>query len=144
LDHFVPVNKAPEGELEYDNLVYACRTCNSAKGQQAIPDPAQELIDEQVIVYSDGRMEGRSDEARRLIRGLALNSADNVRFRRMWIDVIALAERFDSELLKRLMSYPADLPDLSRLRPPGGNSRPEGVERSHFARRERGELAEAY
>jgi hypothetical protein len=35
---------------------------------------------------------------------------------------------------------PIDLPNLARLRPPGGNSRPAGVDASHFARRARGEL----
>jgi hypothetical protein len=39
------------------------------------------------------------------------------------------------------MAYPDDLPDLRRLRPPGGNSKPEGVNQSAFALRERGALA---
>jgi hypothetical protein len=42
------------------------------------------------------------------------------------------------------MGYPADLPDLSSLRPPAGNSRPEGIDQSHAARRERGELLDIY
>jgi hypothetical protein len=33
------------------------------------------------------------------------------------------------------MSYPDDLPNLARLRPPGGNTRPEGIAESAFARR---------
>jgi hypothetical protein len=33
---------------------------------------------------------------------------------------------------------------LSRLRPPGGNSRPEGVVKSYFAMASRGELPTAY
>ena len=45
------------------------------------------------------------------------------------------------DLLLAEFGYPAD---LSALRPPGGNSRPEGVARSHHARRQRGELPKAY
>jgi hypothetical protein len=40
-----------------------------------------------------------------------------------------------------LLGYPDNLPDLSRLRPPR-NTRPEGVAKSFFARRKRGELPE--
>jgi hypothetical protein len=42
------------------------------------------------------------------------------------------------------MGFPDDLPDLSRLRPPGGNSRPEGIEESYFAQRQRGESPAFY
>ncbi|MCY2988962.1 MAG: hypothetical protein NTY19_13985 [Planctomycetota bacterium] len=42
------------------------------------------------------------------------------------------------------MGFPEDLPDLSRLRPPEGNSRLDGVEQSYFAQRQRGELPETY
>jgi hypothetical protein len=38
------------------------------------------------------------------------------------------------------LGLPDDPPDLSRLRPPGGNSRPGGLRDSYFARRSRGEL----
>lgn len=41
-----------------------------------------------------------------------------------------------------LFDYPADLPDLSRLRPSDGNSRPQGIAQSHHTRRLRGELPE--
>jgi UDP-glucose 4-epimerase len=37
---------------------------------------------------------------------------------------------------------PEDLPDLRRLKPPAGNSRPEGIGQSWHARRARGELRE--
>jgi hypothetical protein len=142
LDHFIPLAKSPDRELEYDNLLYTCRSCNAAKTNHEVPDPLQVFIHDQVVVFSDGRIEGRSHAAWLLIRGLALDSAENVAFRRMWIDVVALARQYDPELLRRLMRYPDDLPDLARLRPPGGNSRPEGIAQSHFARRARGELAE--
>ena len=52
--------------------------------------------------------------------------------------------RHDAELFARLTRYPDDLPDLPRLRPPGGNARPEGIGQSHFALRKRGELKLAF
>lgn len=42
------------------------------------------------------------------------------------------------------LAYPNSLPDLARLRPPGGNERPTGIVQSHFARRMRGELSAVY
>lgn len=42
-----------------------------------------------------------------------------------------------------LAGFPEDLPNLSHLRPPR-NSRPQGVEISWYAKRQRGQLAETY
>jgi hypothetical protein len=55
-----------------------------------------------------------------------------------------LAASHDPVLHRRLTGFPNDLPDLKSLRPPGGNTRPEGIEQSHFRRRERGELPAMY
>ncbi len=54
---------------------------------------------------------------------------------------VELAKEYDPEQFARLMQFPDDLPNLSALRPPEGNSRPEGIEESHFTRRKRGELS---
>jgi hypothetical protein len=40
------------------------------------------------------------------------------------------------------MGLPNDLPNLARLRPPGGNSRPEGMEQSYFVQMEKAILPE--
>lgn len=63
---------------------------------------------------------------------------------RPWLRIIDLAERYDRPLYNQLLSFPDDLPDLARLRPPGGNSRPEGIRESSLAKRERGELPPNY
>jgi len=89
-------------------------------------------------------MEARTKEAAKLIDKLLLNSEECRAFRRRLISIIRLAHEHSHELYRELMGYPADLPDLSRLRPPGGNSRPQGIEQSHGARRQRGELPEIY
>ena len=54
--------------------------------------------------------------------------------------VVRLARNQDSALYSRLMGFPDDLPDLAKKRPPGGNSRPEGIRESCYARRTRNEL----
>ena len=66
--------------------------------------------------------------------------------RELWQNSVGkfTVEQHSPELYRELMGYPVDLPDLSSLRPPAGNSRPEGIAQSHAARRERGELPDIY
>src|SRR5688572_5367540 len=144
LEHFIPVSHDPDRRFDYKNLVYACASCNAAKHDKRIAAPLEALNGDDVQVFDDGRIEGRSPAAREIILAIGLNSEANTEFRRTWIEIIALARRHDAQLHERLMGYPADLPDLSRLRPPGGNSQPEGVAESHFARRGQGTLADTY
>jgi hypothetical protein len=75
---------------------------------------------------------------------LGLNDPEQVELRLLWLNIIALAQRFDLALYERLMGYPDDLPDLLRLRPAVGNLRPEGVHATAFARRAAGALATTY
>lgn len=60
------------------------------------------------------------------------------------LEIIRLAKLRDKKLHARLMGFPDDLPDLASRRPPGGNSKPEGVEHSFLARRQSGELEAMY
>jgi hypothetical protein len=83
-----------------------------------------------------------------LIDVCALNRPTLVAFRRDLRALLAvLAGRRGEEaarLRQRYLGYPDDLPDLASLRPPGGNSRPQGVAVCAFESRRRGELPEAY
>jgi hypothetical protein len=136
----------PTLETDYDNLLYACFTCNIAKGDRALPDPLAVLTSALVRVELDGTIHADANsEAARLIELLGLDSRESTEFRKLWIDIVALA-RQQPDLYQRLMGYPDDLPDLRRRsrRPPAGNSRPAGVEQSALARRERGELPPYY
>ena len=144
LDHFLAQERAPEVALEYDNLFYACHSCNLLKGPHEIPDPGAVLTSEQVRVNPDGSLDGLNDEARKIIRLLALDSNSCRQRRRMWMRIIELAQEHDRELYLQLMGFPNDLPDLSRLRPPAGNSRPEGISQSWFAKKSRDELPEEF
>ncbi len=143
LDHFLPAASRPELALRYDNLVYACVPCNLSKGSSETLDPLG-LLDPVVTVFENGEIHADAPEAARLIDMLGLNRPRVREFRALWIRIVRLAERYDPVLFRQLMGYPEDLPDLSRLRPPEGNERPEGVNQSHFARRQRGELPAIY
>ena len=144
IDHLAPVAAAPELARAYDNLLYTCDVCNSVKGARPLPDPGRELVADAVSVGPDGRITGHTRGARRIIRRLGLDDTEFTTYRARWIRIIALAEQHDPALYRQLLGFPDDLPDLRRLRPPGGNTRPDGVEQSHFRRRERGELPATY
>jgi len=144
VEHFLSVSRSPETATDYDNLLYACAACNLAKAAKVVPDATLALTAAAVLIHEDGRLEALTAPAREVVRSLGLNDPRYVRFRGRWIRIVRLAQSHDPALLRDLLGYPGDLPDLSRLRPPGSNSRPEGIAQSHFALRERGELAETY
>jgi hypothetical protein len=144
LDHYLPVSVHPEKEQTYDNLLYGCASCNAAKGAKLLPDPCQVFVSGDVWVNEDGTIGARTKAARKLVRMLGLDAPEYTEFRLLWLGIVALAEQHDPELYRKLMGFPEDLPDLARLRPPGGNLRPEGVAESHLARRKKGTLPETY
>ena len=144
LDHFEPKAMHPERAVDYDNLLYSCVTCNLNKGDLDVSDPLRTLISSTVYVARSGEIQSNSSEAAKLIELLRLNRPQYVEFRKLWINMVRLAADHDPELYQRLMQFPSELPDLQRLRPPGGNKRREGLEQSHFARREQGELPATY
>jgi hypothetical protein len=140
IDHFLAVAHHPGRVTDSDNLLYACATCNTAKGDRAVPDPLTVLTGPGVWVAEDGSIHADRPEAARLIELLGLDSPQSTEFRMLWIGIVSLAARHDRNLFQRLMAYPDDLPDLERLEPPGGNARPEGLEQSALARRGNGTL----
>lgn len=144
LDHFRCQAKNPEAGLEYDNLLYSCHQCNQRKGAKDVPDPCSALTADRVCLLPDGTLYAESRDAKQLIDKLCLNSKGAKNWRLMWTRIVELAEEHDREHWRRLMRFPEDLPDLSRLQRSKNNLRPEGIEQSYFARRQRGELAETY
>ncbi len=141
LDHFVPQVLEPDKAADYENLLYACHTCN--QGRHMLPDASLSLTSANLRVYPDGTLKGLSADAERVIRVLCLNSPKLKQWRRMWIRIIELAEEYDAEHYRQVMGYPDDLPDLSACSVPT-NAKGEGVEHSAYARRQRGELPETY
>ena len=94
-------------------------------------------------VHQDGSIEALNEQGVILVETLNLDDEDCRRCRRLISEIIELSARHDSALLRSLLGYPEDLPDLSMLRPPS-NTRPQGVTQSFFAKKMRGELPEVY
>jgi hypothetical protein len=134
----------PARGCDYDNLLYSCATCNAAKGDREVGNPLTLLIQPDVRIEEDGTIHTENPEAAQLIELLGLDSLQSTEFRLLWIGIVALAARHDPDLYRRLMGYPEDLPDLQRLQPPGGNSRPDGLANSALARQARGDLPACY
>jgi len=143
LDHFEPQSINSDRRVDYFNLVYACRRCNSVKQDQSVDDPFDLLHSANIATQADGSLLSRDIATRRLLRQLDLNSPRIKSWRLMWMRIVELAAERDPELYDRLVGLPDDLPDLSRLRAPQ-NHRRENVEQCCFARRRRGELPTAY
>lgn len=143
LDHFQPQADHPDLSTKYENLIYACHTCNLRKSNDEVCDPETSLTKGLVRVYPSGRIEGLNGHAKAIIAKLGLDSPKYREFRVIWIRNTALAKRHDFKHYKRLMGFPEDLPDLS-TRQPRSNSRPEGITQSFHALRSRGELPDFY
>jgi hypothetical protein len=147
IDHFVPQSRDASLVLSYENLLYLCRTCNLMKSSGVLPDPCSLALASCLLVQTDGTISALNDEGNLILETLRLNNADYTHFRRLIIGIIqSLAKsktKQDRATLIMLMSYPDDLPDLSKLKPPN-NSKPEGVNNSYYARRSRGDLSETY
>lgn len=143
LDHFEPQSSTPHRRLDYLNLVYSCRRCNSVKLDQVVNDPFQLLYLENVVTLSDGSLRTQDSETEQLILQLDLNSPRLKSWRIMWLRIVALAEGHNKDLYYQLVGFPENLPDLNKLKPPT-NHRKEGIEQSWFARRERDDLPDSY
>lgn len=113
--------------------------CNSAKGACVVSDPTKLLLADMISMQPSGQLVGHTDATRRLIAGVRLNHPKLVHFRRLWLEIVAIASRFQPDLYRELMGYPGNLPDLARLRPPQGNARPDGIRNSCYERRNRTE-----
>jgi hypothetical protein len=144
IDHFQPQMRRPDLGADYSNLVYSCRRCNSVKLDQVVDDPFIVMNDARIRTMPDGTVQGLDTVSTRLILQLDLNSPRLVEWRLLWMRIIDLARERDQKLFQRLVGFPADLPDLQRLRPPAGNSRPEGIAESWAALAKQGKLPDHY
>jgi hypothetical protein len=142
IDHFVAQVLFPSGKLLYENLLYVCRRCNLIKSRSFASDPCQIAFGRCLAVQNDGTIKALNEDGETLIEILRLDREEITQFRKLFIDIVRLAQR-DRNIYSRLMGYPQNLPDLSKLKPPS-NAKPESVSDSFHARRLRGELPETY
>lgn len=144
VDHFLPIANHPGSAAIYDNLLYACSTCNAYKRDHIAPDPLQALTEASLELNAEGALIPKSAEAAELIEILRLNDDQAREFRRLWLEIVTLAKLHDPSVYQKLMGFPRTLPNLKSLRPPRGNARQEGISQSYFEKRKRSELPETY
>ena len=146
IDHFVPKSLKPELALDYENLVYACSTCNRIKAAQFAPDPCEVAYGSCVEVDDNGEIRaiGGNSHGVNLIEALGLDAEDYCELRRA---VFELRDGLPigGAAFCRWFGYPNILPDLSKESvPPRGNKRPKGVYNSYYERAKRGQLPKYY
>lgn len=149
IDHVEAQSVNPDRISDYDNFVYACLRCNSAKQDVATLDPTKVAMGAHLKILSDGSITALTLEGQELILLLHLNCDSAMETRRDLLDILELkrAQPNDSTvdgLFVRKFCYPKILPDLTRYKPPGGNKRPEGAATCHFQRRKYGTLPLLY
>jgi HNH endonuclease len=143
IDHVIPQSLAQEGQSVYEDLVYACCVCNAWKKDfPELIDFGSVALASHLEVQSDGKVQALSPLGEALIDVCALNRPTLLAFRRDLRALLGLLARHRggeaARLWKRYLGYPDDLPDLAILRPPAGNSRPEGISACSFKLRRRG------
>ena len=140
VEHIEPQTALPERRADCDNVLYACLVCNACRQDEPLPfDPCREPLGHQLQVLSDGMAEAMTVGGRRLIDLCHLNRQSLVVLRRYILTAIEwLIEQRRSpgdELVRSLLRFPDDLPDLNAKRPPGGNDRPAGIVTSFHEQR---------
>lgn len=96
IDHFIPQSRDPNLALEYDNLLYVCRTCNSTKSFHLIPDPCDLALGDCLHVNEDGTITALNDDGVLLIEVLRLDNEDYRRFRNLVIKTSQVLATHDS------------------------------------------------
>jgi hypothetical protein len=90
-------------------------------------------------------VEALNKQGKKLRDALRLNNKSNVDYRSRWMRILTNLKSSNLVLYQELMGFPDDLPDL---RPPQRrvpkNTKPDGVNNSYFALRERGNLPATY
>ncbi|MDQ3816286.1 MAG: HNH endonuclease [Acidobacteriota bacterium] len=148
VDHFIPQVNAPDKVCDYDNLLYACSRCNSSKQDADVINPCQEAMSKHLLINEDGTIRAMTPEAVDHVRILHLDDPELIEYRAHWIRTLKrLADLPDAKskaLLRYWLGFPKDLPNLTALRPPGGNTRPGGAKTCYYKQRQAGTLPEVY
>jgi hypothetical protein len=145
IDHVKPKSRHASLVCVYDNLVYACAWCNTLKSTTlGLPDPCRTALGKHLKLERTGKFVGRTPQGKRLVEYLRLNAQERIIDRTRALFMFERQRRFANNTLRLWFGYPADLPDLVKLKPPKGNTRPAGIQKYHLARQRRGELPPYY
>jgi 5-methylcytosine-specific restriction endonuclease McrA len=145
VDHLLPRTTHPGRLCDYDNLVYACCQCNALK-QEATPvlNPCEEALGQHREIHSDGSVRALTARGAEQIALCRLNRPRLQEARRMMLELVSMLTASRSEearaLLRELCGFPDNLPHIATLRPPAGNTHPEAIVNSYYAKRQRGDL----
>jgi HNH endonuclease len=143
VDHIIPQEEDERLECIYDNLVLACQFCNRMKSDNRVADPCLVAYGQCLHVSSDGAIVAMNKVGERLLRVLRLNEPRYQQWRARRMRELHALALCDPEGYEQVMGFPAELTDLSKHKPKS-NSRPDGVNHSWFAKRQRGELPKIY
>lgn len=145
VDHLVP-KSTPAGAdkiCAYDNLLYVCNRCNSAKRLSAVLDPCSVALADHLQLARDGTIIGATRDGEHVVDAFNLNYSVAKDYRKRRIEAFARWQELgDTFTIEEELAFPNDLPRLDHCR--CDNSRPEGIADSCHARRRRGELPSTY
>jgi len=145
IDHFLPQADNENLICDYDNLCYACSTCNAHKSDRHLEvDPCRRSFSKYLKVEANGEITAHNTAGQKLIEILQLNDEVKAEFREKLLDLYQRAKaKGDKTLLKRWFGYPSNLPNLARLRPPR-NIKREGLDHCFYQHRRKGSLPDVY
>jgi hypothetical protein len=149
VEHLIARASDPNRIGDYENLLYACCSCNSARESAPEPvDPFGDPLARHLELTADGTLAALTPHGALLIDVCRLNRPTLVSFRKRictlldWL--LTLEDAVAEMLAEDLLTFPDDLPNLAVKRPPAGNSNPQGVIGSAFELRRQGSLPEVY
>jgi len=149
VDHLIPQSLDKSKACDYENLLYACLSCNSLKRDLCdIPDPSLEAYGAHLQTNDDGTIMPLTPKGSILIETFHLNEPMRVDYRVRMLRLFRFVttnnvDRQAVQVVRQSFGFPHDLPDLRRLRPPR-NRRPRGVSTCFFVLREKGKLPDIY
>lgn len=132
VEHLQSRAASPQLARDYDNLVYACCRCNAAKTDTSILlNPCRDPFGEHLEVDAQGIIRALTPAGNELISACKLDQPVLTESRRRLIELIRRLEASEDprcrDLLEHYCGLPTNLPRLSKLQPPEGNSRPHGI-----------------
>ena len=141
IDHIIPQSVDERKIALYENLQYVCESCNEFKSDTVLPDPCKIDYSQFYRFEADGIVTPLGDVGDLFVEVLGLNEPHLVQYRAQWLQQLREFEEACKELdepdltdsLTRWFGYPADIPDLRRLRP-RTNSKPDGKHHCYFVR----------
>jgi hypothetical protein len=144
IDHFEPQASNSDRKCDYDNLLYVTHRTNLVRGTRSLPDPTKVALGSCLWIDPEtGEIQPLNEIGERMILILKLDSADATAQRLNWLRILRFLAISDIDQFRTLIGYPSELRDFSRMRVEG-NSRPNGISASAYARRNSGTLPDWY